>query len=1078
MKLRTPPIKFARLIKYLSCLALIVYACSFEHDTSHVQNDPVDSTLEIKLNLIDSLNKVRKYTEAVHQAKVLLTKKDLDFSNRSKINIRLYKSFVYDDKELQADSIFNFQESYALRHSSSEEATGSLVDLYQSKAKILQDKELYKNSIEYLSKVDSLLNGIINDKKIYNEILFTKAAYYSYNYELAKQHIFSADSMVLKGSASFDNKNLVDNWFSILLEIEGDYEESIRRNQMILNRIKTAENPNKEALNLLSYAYQNLGYIYSAKRDLKEAHDSYYRALNVERIKEEIDSLNMAMLLNNLAYSHIIRDQYDEAIENLRDSRLYLSRTNTDPTVVRTRIETRLHMAYCFTATGNHDSTLIHSEEILKFQEKVKVDLDYTYFSIALAQFRKEEFTSALKSIIQSIKFGHKSYGERHRLIGRSYALKSRILEKGGQLHEALQTSQKALIAYSRQFSDSDFQKNPELNDLTSYKGGLHALENKNRELLSLLKNEPNNEKLLKAIRNTNERSIELITELRKDYLHDYSKFHLLSLAMPTYEMGLKTAILQDPTKSDPAILGEAFRISEQGKSMILQDNLRSANALIDSNVPDDLKRKEDSLRSNIAFYGRRINFFESRDKLNSYDSVQYESSKRIHLESEEAYSDFIRFLEENYKSYSDRKKNIKEKNLTEIFHYLDSTSLSMLEYFWGRDAIYAFRLHKGEIRMYEIEKDSSLLKDVEQFRKQVSDASEVYNKGNSREAFETYKKTGYRIYQRLLEPLLQDLEENRDLVIIPDGPLNVFPFEALPYQEEVKSRSFRELNYLIQRHQIHYALSADLLLKGYSNKGNNNEFLGYAPAYEGARKLDFNTQEVNQIADLVNGQAIIGASANKASFTESAYDGRFLHMAQHAIKAENPMMSHLLFSKDDQSDQAPILEEDAQRLYAYEVYNERIGCELAVLNACETGEGKLAQGEGMLSLSRAFRHAGAGSVIMNKWAVNDEASYRILAEFYKQLKAGESTASALRNAKLYYLNNSNKAHPYFWAGSALIGRSSELTFSEGNIFNLNNKEDLYIFILICCLGMAFFMAVFYQIQRKRRKRAALFEEL
>ncbi|MDW3650135.1 MAG: CHAT domain-containing tetratricopeptide repeat protein [Bacteroidia bacterium] len=772
------------------------------------------------------------------------------------------------------------------------------------------------------------------------------------------------------------------------------------------------------------------------------------------------------------------RKEFQKAVRKLNTSLQVLKKAKINSDILRTKIESYLHLGYCYTETGNHDSSIVFAHEALKMQQKLPFDLDYTYFLISGAYFHKGAYAIALDTVKLSIKYAHNSYGERHRLVGRSYVLLGRILRKQGKTKNALEAFQKALIAYSRQFSDPDILKNPDLKDITSQKGVLHTLENKNRTLLMLLEDEPDNKELLQAAINTNKLSIKLIGELRKDYLHDYSKFHLLSQAMPTYEMGLKTASLRDPTKSDPAILAEAFKISEQGKSMILQDNLRSANALIDSNVPENLKRKEDSLRSNIGFYGRRINLFESREKLNSFDSVQYQSSKRIYLESEEAYSELMRFLKINYEDYSRRKDSLKSKNLSQIFQYLDSTHLSMLEYFWGEKAIYAFRLHKGEIRMFEMEKDSSLIRDIENFRNQVSDASEVYNRGNSQEAFERYKETGYRIYQRLLEPLLSEVEEYRNLVIIPDGPLNVFPFEALPFQAEKESRSFRELDYLIKRHQIHYALSADLLLKGFSRKNNSYGFLGYAPSYEGARKLDFNTQEVNEIADMVNGKAIVGEEANKSHFLKKSRDGQFLHMAQHAIKAEDPMLSHLLFSKDAEDNHMQLLEEDAQRLYAYEIYNQRMDCELAVLNACETGEGKMAQGEGMLSLSRAFRHAGARSVIMNKWAVNDESSFRILSEFYKYLKEGESTASALRNAKLYYLNNSNKAHPYFWAGSALIGGSSPLAFPEEKFVILNSKEGLYIFVLICCLGMAFFMAVFYQIQRKRRKRAALFEEL
>ncbi|MBK8450319.1 MAG: CHAT domain-containing protein [Saprospiraceae bacterium] len=91
----------------------------------------------------------------------------------------------------------------------------------------------------------------------------------------------------------------------------------------------------------------------------------------------------------------------------------------------------------------------------------------------------------------------------------------------------------------------------------------------------------------------------------------------------------------------------------------------------------------------------------------------------------------------------------------------------------------------------------------------------------------------------------------------------------------------------------------------------------------------------------------------------------------------------------------------------------------MVVLSACETGLGEWEYGEGIRSLGKSFQEAGAQSVIMSLWSVNDEFSAKIMIGFYKELKEGKSKDEALRNAKLEYLNQAGfeKKHPYYWAG-------------------------------------------------------------
>jgi CHAT domain-containing protein len=86
-------------------------------------------------------------------------------------------------------------------------------------------------------------------------------------------------------------------------------------------------------------------------------------------------------------------------------------------------------------------------------------------------------------------------------------------------------------------------------------------------------------------------------------------------------------------------------------------------------------------------------------------------------------------------------------------------------------------------------------------------------------------------------------------------------------------------------------------------------------------------------------------------------------------------------------------------------------GCELVVLSACETGLGRVAGGEGVLGLQRAFHAAGARSVVSTLWSVSDPATSVLMEEFYRQLWSEKKVTKleALRQAQLYVLRNRDK---------------------------------------------------------------------
>jgi CHAT domain-containing protein len=102
-------------------------------------------------------------------------------------------------------------------------------------------------------------------------------------------------------------------------------------------------------------------------------------------------------------------------------------------------------------------------------------------------------------------------------------------------------------------------------------------------------------------------------------------------------------------------------------------------------------------------------------------------------------------------------------------------------------------------------------------------------------------------------------------------------------------------------------------------------------------------------------------------------------------------------------------------------------GCELITLSGCETGLALSGGGDEQLGLGRAFLAAGARSLVMSLWSVEDNATTELMQIFYQHLLYGKSKVEALRAAQCQLLqsSSSNYSHPYFWAAFRLVGDAS-----------------------------------------------------
>jgi CHAT domain-containing protein len=103
------------------------------------------------------------------------------------------------------------------------------------------------------------------------------------------------------------------------------------------------------------------------------------------------------------------------------------------------------------------------------------------------------------------------------------------------------------------------------------------------------------------------------------------------------------------------------------------------------------------------------------------------------------------------------------------------------------------------------------------------------------------------------------------------------------------------------------------------------------------------------------------------------------------------------------------------------EVMDMKIGGEVAALTACNTGVGKNLTGEGVMGLGRAFQYAGAKTVLISLWNVEDESTNLLTEHFFGYLKEGKDKLEALRQARTD-LRQAGYENPYYWSAFILVG--------------------------------------------------------
>jgi CHAT domain-containing protein len=264
------------------------------------------------------------------------------------------------------------------------------------------------------------------------------------------------------------------------------------------------------------------------------------------------------------------------------------------------------------------------------------------------------------------------------------------------------------------------------------------------------------------------------------------------------------------------------------------------------------------------------------------------------------------------------------------------------------------------------------------------------------------------RLYTSVMAPLADALDAHRQLIIVPHGPLHYLPFHAL----------HDGTWYLLERHEISYLPGASFLRYCEEAQLADSGMLAIGHSHGG--HLLHAPQEAQQVAKLMEGHLLLEDQATLAELEQVAPHCRIIHLSAHGdFRPDNPLFSGLCLSDG--------------WLTTLDIFNLRLKASLVTLSACQTGRSVVGGGDELLGLMRAFLCAGAASLVLTLWAVDDQSTAELMATFYRELAEGWTKGLALRRAQLRFLQRRDKhgraylGHPYFWAPFFLVGNAGPL---------------------------------------------------
>ncbi|CAH3189967.1 unnamed protein product [Porites evermanni] len=297
----------------------------------------------------------------------------------------------------------------------------------------------------------------------------------------------------------------------------------------------------------------------------------------------------------------------------------------------------------------------------------------------------------------------------------------------------------------------------------------------------------------------------------------------------------------------------------------------------------------------------------------------------------------------------------------------------------------------------------------------------------NPRSQSSRFETKSLQTFYNVVKDPIRDLLHSDEVVIVPQGPLCLAPYAAFMdlkskyLCETVKIRLLPSLSSLrlIQNCPADWHSKTGALLVG-------DPWVQEVPVVHGKKpleQLEWAKKEVQMIGEILQTVPLVGKQATKDGVLTRISSVALVHIAAHGnmetgeiALAPNKTLSSLIPDKED------------HLLTMKDVLKAQIRARLVVLSCCHSARGEV-KPEGVVGIARAFLGAGARSVLVSLWAIDDEATMEFMKVFYRNLVDRRSASEALNKAMKSMRESDRFNAVKYWAPFVLIGDDVTLEF-------------------------------------------------
>ena len=481
----------------------------------------------------------------------------------------------------------------------------------------------------------------------------------------------------------------------------------------------------------------------------------------------------------------------------------------------------------------------------------------------------------------------------------------------------------------------------------------------------------------------------------------DQTRIQVRSGHAELFELGVRAAL----SRSDRAGLEKLFRFAEMGRASGLLDALENRDAIRGKGVRPELERArieaarsvfETTLAMDAAHgdleAGRaaRLRFNDARSAYErAIDAIQTDSRVSANL----LYPQPI--------TLTDAQSGLRR-------------SEALIVYQRSRDRAHAIVITRADAKLVELGKDETV----------TEACREALVRGARPDAAAVWDAAAAAAWHPVARVLPDDIT---DVSISPDGDLGLLPFPALPPLPRAPTAT--GVARVVERSWtfVPSASTMFVLRDTADRRGIGvlalaiSKYRDLAPAAgapgrvrSGLVDLEAAEDEAIALSDPKAGDVrLLGRHATEDEFLAALSKHgpwRAIHFAVHGCPNEiNPTLSFLALAPSETND---------GDLTSFELLQQHIAADVAVLAACDSGGGTPVPGEGLVGLVRAFMFAGCPRIVASLWNADDAAAKQFSLAFHAAWRTGTATfEQCLEAGRAEVRKNPRWTHPHFWAG-------------------------------------------------------------